>query len=396
MDLQGYMELEELHDKELEEAQEYRHKCEIEERIAHKAYRRAQRATMEANSRCAHLYRNRELFSAQLRSLMMDNPSMLWPSSLGDQRGEGPNSFNKKADVNLHVVPSGHLPESELYAQNRRENVSVVRSANVTQLDVSGIEENLQDLAVEPSSEPDTSMVWSRSLHDRLGERLISFNDRPDVDMHAEPSGHQKELKFYAHNQCENDRNIRSDNAFQQKVSGQHEAEHDLAVDFRRDPITSTSEPKENNADTNAAGSQSSDSNLSAEEGDEAFLIDHEMKDSNLGHQRKEVISGEDRKIIYDESRNLDSSQDSLLLEASLRSQLFARLGVNSSLNKRGVGQKPKDETESSAHDVNEDNVEQSTGTLLSSDAEKDLSFDLGGMLSYLQMLHMCDLDTLY
>ncbi|KAK1378091.1 RNA-binding family protein [Heracleum sosnowskyi] len=283
MDLQELMELEELHDKELEEAQEYRHKCEVEERVAHKAYRRAQRATMEANSRCAHLYRNRELFSAQLRSLMMDNPSMLWSSSLGDEQGEGPNSLNKAPDVNLHVVPLGHRAESELYAHNHGENVSVVGFANVTQKNVSGIEENVQHL------------------------------------------------------------------------SG-----------------TSTSEPKENNADMNAADSQSSDSNLSAEEGDEAFLIENEMKDSNLGHQRKEVISGEDRKL-------LDSSQDSLLLEASLRSQLFARLGVNSSLNKRGVGQKPKDETESSAHDGNDDSLERSTGILLSSDLEKDLSFDLRG-----------------
>ncbi|KAL8103027.1 hypothetical protein AgCh_027530 [Apium graveolens] len=371
-DLQGLMEMEELHDKELEEAQEYRNKCEIEERIAQKAYRRAQRATMEANSRCAHLYRNRELFSAQLRSLMMDNPSMLWSSSLGDQQGEGPNSFNKVADPNLHVVPSGHRAESELFAHNQGENVSVVRSANVTQQNVSGIEENIQDLAVDPSSEPDTSMYWSRSLHDRLGERLVSFNDRPEVNLHVEPSGREKELQFYAHNQCENDRNGRSDNAFQHKVSGQHEAEQDLAVEPRRDPNTSTSEPEENNAEINAAGSQSSDSNLSAEEGDEAFLFDHEVKDSNLGHQRREVISGEDRKLICDESRNLDSSQDSLLLEASLRSQLFARLGVNSSLNKRGLGQKPKDVTESSDH-------ERSTGTLLSCDAEKDLSIDLGG-----------------
>lgn len=379
MDLQGLMEIEELHDKELEEAQEYRHKCELEERIALKAYRRAQRATMEANSRCAHLYRNRELFSAQLRSLMMDNPSMLWSTSLGDQRGEGPNSFSNMPDVNLHVVPSGHRAESESYAHNHGENVSAARSANVTQQNVSGIEENVQLLAVDPSSEPDTSMFWSPSLHDHLGERPISFNDRPEVNMHAESSGHQKELKFYAPNQCEDDRNVRSDNAFQQKVSGQHEAEQDLAVDPRSDPNTSTSEPEENNADMNAAGSQSSDSNLSAEGGDEAFLIDHEIEDSNLGQQRKEVISGEDRKLIYDESRNLDSSQDSLLLEASLRSQLFASLGVNSSLNKRGRGQRPKDETESSAHVRNEDSVERSTGTLLSSDAEKGPSFDLGG-----------------
>ncbi|KAJ6317621.1 hypothetical protein OIU76_013213 [Salix suchowensis] len=47
------VEMEESLDKELEEAQEHRHKCEIEERNALKAYRKAQRALIEANSRCS-------------------------------------------------------------------------------------------------------------------------------------------------------------------------------------------------------------------------------------------------------------------------------------------------------------------------------------------------------
>lgn len=383
MDLQSLMEIEELHDKELEEAQEYRHKCELEERNALKAYRRAQRATMEANSRCSHLYRNRELFSAQLRSLMIDNPSMFWSSSLDDQRREGPNSLNNVPDVNLHVVPSGHQAESKLYAHYHGENVSVARSANATQKNVFGIEENIQDLAVDPSSEPDTNMFWSSSRHDHPGKGPIAFNDMPEVNMHAQPSGHQKELELYAHSQPKNDRDIRYANSFQHKVSGQHEDGQGLAVNPSSEPNTSTSEPEDNNADANGAGSQSSDSNMSAEEADEAFLIDHEIKDSNLEHQRREEVSSEHRNIIYNESRNLDNSQDSLLLEASLRSQLFARLGVKSSRNKKGLGQKLKDETEGSAHDGNEDSAEPTTGTLLLSDAEKDLRFELGGMLSH-------------
>ncbi|KAL1806071.1 hypothetical protein ACET3Z_029139 [Daucus carota] len=394
MDLQGLMEIEELHDKELEDAQEYRHKCELEERTALKAYRRAQRATMEANSRCAHLYRNRELFSAQLRSLMMDNPNMIWSSRLDDQRGEGPNSFN-----NLHIVPSRRRVESELYAHNHGENVSAVRSANVTQPNVSGLEENKKDFAINPSSEPDTSMFWSASLHNHTGEGLVSLKD-PEVNMRAEPSGQQTTSRLCAHHQCKDEGNVRSANAFQQKVYKRYDRQA-LAVDPSSEPNTSTSEPEDNNADVNAAGCQSSDSNMSAEEEDEAFLIEHEIKDSNLENQREEVISGEHRELLYDESRNLNSSQDSLLLEASLRSQLFARLGVNSSLNKRGLGQKINDETESrshpgnedspglaqklkdqaesSTHDGNEDSPEPSTGNLLSSDAKKDLSLDLGG-----------------
>ncbi|KAJ6986478.1 hypothetical protein NC653_019859 [Populus alba x Populus x berolinensis] len=51
IDIQLLVEMEESLDRELEEAQEHRHKCEIEERNALKAYRKAQRALIEANSR---------------------------------------------------------------------------------------------------------------------------------------------------------------------------------------------------------------------------------------------------------------------------------------------------------------------------------------------------------
>lgn len=65
--------MEELIDKELEEAQEHRHKCEIEERNALKAYLKAQRSLLEANARCTNLYHKRELYSAKLRSLILNN-----------------------------------------------------------------------------------------------------------------------------------------------------------------------------------------------------------------------------------------------------------------------------------------------------------------------------------
>lgn len=64
IDIQLLVEMEESLDRELEEAQEHRHKCEIEERNALKAYRKAQRALIEANSRCTELYCKRELHSA--------------------------------------------------------------------------------------------------------------------------------------------------------------------------------------------------------------------------------------------------------------------------------------------------------------------------------------------
>ncbi|MQL74764.1 hypothetical protein Taro_007109 [Colocasia esculenta] len=52
-----------LNDKELEEAQEIRHKCELEEMRALKAYRKAREALVAANNRCSVLYRRREELS---------------------------------------------------------------------------------------------------------------------------------------------------------------------------------------------------------------------------------------------------------------------------------------------------------------------------------------------
>ncbi|XP_020101516.1 uncharacterized protein LOC109719330 isoform X3 [Ananas comosus] len=71
--IQSLMDLEELQDRELEEAQEHRRRCELEERRALKAYRNAQRALIKASERCGILYRNRELFSGRLHGLIMEN-----------------------------------------------------------------------------------------------------------------------------------------------------------------------------------------------------------------------------------------------------------------------------------------------------------------------------------
>lgn len=62
-DRDGLLHLEELHDKELEEAQEFRRQCELKEMHALKAYRKAREALIAANNRCSFLYRKREMLS---------------------------------------------------------------------------------------------------------------------------------------------------------------------------------------------------------------------------------------------------------------------------------------------------------------------------------------------
>ncbi|CAA6654934.1 unnamed protein product [Spirodela intermedia] len=63
-DREGILHLEELHDKELEEAQEFRRQCELKEMHALKTYRKAREALIAANNRCSFLYKKREMLSA--------------------------------------------------------------------------------------------------------------------------------------------------------------------------------------------------------------------------------------------------------------------------------------------------------------------------------------------
>ncbi|TVU49712.1 hypothetical protein EJB05_01038 [Eragrostis curvula] len=82
------LEMEELQERELEDAQEHRRKCEVEEREALRAYRRAQRALLEANERCAILHRKREIRSAQVHGLLAENSSLVQSLSI-QNAGEG-------------------------------------------------------------------------------------------------------------------------------------------------------------------------------------------------------------------------------------------------------------------------------------------------------------------
>ncbi|XP_078429149.1 zinc finger C3H1 domain protein isoform X2 [Wolffia australiana] len=96
LDRDDVLRLEELYDNELEEAQEYRHKCELEEMRALKAYRKAREELIAANNRCFYLYRQREVLS-----LMAPK----WPNA-------AENIFNSSsgllAEVDRLVVPEHH------------------------------------------------------------------------------------------------------------------------------------------------------------------------------------------------------------------------------------------------------------------------------------------------
>ena len=242
--LQSLIEMEESLEKDLEEAQEHRHRCEIEERNALKAYRKAQRALIEANARCTDLYRRREHYSAHFRSYIIENSSLLCSSMQHEHVGVGLNySNNISENANLIPTSSHHMqPEFDV------SNIQCVNNApsNATHWHVRG-----HSVGSEPCSEPDAS----------------------------------------------------------------------------------TSEPLPQRGKNTAEGtwSPSNDLNPSADEDEETFAfelesvqpnVEYHMKEKNLENGQDDISNESNKKFLA------DSSQDTLLLEATLRSKLFARLGT--------------------------------------------------------------------
>lgn len=156
-EIQALIDIEESLDKELADAQEHRRKCEIEERNALKAYRKAQRALLEANARCAHLYQQRELYSSHLRSCIMDDSGLLGCSRGRDYFGIQMKSSNGMSE-NVDLMPS---PSQQMQAEDNHFNQPVyasdVQCINGIALDSSYQPMNGQNLGSEPCSEPDGS-----------------------------------------------------------------------------------------------------------------------------------------------------------------------------------------------------------------------------------------------
>lgn len=74
-------------DKELEEAQQSRRRCEVREHFARRQYRDAQEALHSANLRCEMLFQKREMLSASVKAAQVRAYSK--KSSLVSQHGEG-------------------------------------------------------------------------------------------------------------------------------------------------------------------------------------------------------------------------------------------------------------------------------------------------------------------
>ncbi|VVA12429.1 PREDICTED: ZEAMMB73_Zm00001d030666 [Prunus dulcis] len=156
-DIHSLVEMEENLDKDLEEAQEHRRRCEIEEKKALKAYRKAQRDLLQANVRCTDLYRQRELYSANLRSFIMDNSSLIWSSRQNEQAGIGLDLANNVSE-NVDLIPtSGHQMHPEDDGCNPAACDSNIQCVNNARIHTSYKHLSEQNMGIEPCSEPDSS-----------------------------------------------------------------------------------------------------------------------------------------------------------------------------------------------------------------------------------------------
>ncbi|OWM70070.1 hypothetical protein CDL15_Pgr025919 [Punica granatum] len=154
-DIHSLIEIEESLDKQLADAQEHRRMCELEERNALKAYRKAQRALLGANARCAQLYQQRELYSSRLRSCIMDDSGLLGYSGGHDYFGIQMKSSNDMSE-NVDLIPSiSHQMQFEDDQLNQPAYASNRQCANGLMDSYQPM--NGQNMGSEPCSEPDGS-----------------------------------------------------------------------------------------------------------------------------------------------------------------------------------------------------------------------------------------------
>ncbi|KAG9141516.1 hypothetical protein Leryth_024893 [Lithospermum erythrorhizon] len=249
--IQALLNLEASNDKELEEAQERRRQCEIEERKTLDFYRKAQRALTEANAKCSYLYRKREMFSAQLRSVMMENTNLFSTFGTNDQFELQLNHINFP-DVNANLIPAA---SGNTQAKYDSSDQHIFYPTGVTPDDVN---QSLQRQGVS-------------------GNDMVSIKSSEYDDSAKEPEN--------------------------------------------GDDVYCPSEGSSMSEDGNGVTYQ-----------ENVHVLEYERMEQTSGESEKEINMGSDG------IEHLEGSQDSLLLEASLRSQLFERLRTNALTKKSFTG----------------------------------------------------------
>lgn len=234
-DIQSLVEMEESLDKELEEAQEHRRRCEIEERNAFKAYRKAQRALLEANSGCTELYRKRELHSTHFRSFIMNDSSLLWSSRQHEHVGIGKNPAND-VSRNVSLMPtSSNQTQPEYDGCNQPGYGSNIHCGTGVPQNVSYRCVNGHNLGSEPCSEPAAST--SEPLHHNSKNAvngLCSPSNDPNIsadeDEETFPSDHEDE-------QLNSQNQQREQNSVGRQTETNHHSSKNFSIDGSKDPL---------------------------------------------------------------------------------------------------------------------------------------------------------------
>ncbi|XP_038679052.1 uncharacterized protein LOC119980430 isoform X1 [Tripterygium wilfordii] len=228
-DIQSLDEMEELLDKELEEAQEHRHKCEIEERTALKAYRKAQRALIEANAKCKDLYHRREIYAARFQSLIMNDSGLLLTSRQNEHVGRGLD-FSNGMSKGMELIPTGSdRMQTECDGFNQMGYDLNVPYVNGGPVNVSYGHVNEQNLGSEPCSEPDISTSEPLRRNDWVATYGVrSLSSDPNI------SGDEDEGTSQL-----NHESLQSSFKSQQKVPDsmgqQKDKNHESNIDFSND-----------------------------------------------------------------------------------------------------------------------------------------------------------------
>ncbi|XP_022954038.1 uncharacterized protein LOC111456410 isoform X2 [Cucurbita moschata] len=205
VDLESLFEMEESLDKDLEEAQDFRRRCEVEERNAFKIYSRAQRALIEANSRCLDLYHKRELFSAHFHSFCMNNPGLVSSSRQQENMKIGVDHSNSMSGNENRASPL-YQKHSEYNSFTQLRNDLNMQHENASPINTSILHENRQNLGSEPESCSDLCGITLNPVPSKgknIADRICSPSIEPNVSVDGdEESFHSDHEIIDSYDEC--------------------------------------------------------------------------------------------------------------------------------------------------------------------------------------------------
>ncbi|CAM8970957.1 unnamed protein product [Rhodiola kirilowii] len=340
LSLQSLFSFEEMLDKELQEAQGHRRHCEIEERLARRAYHKARSALVEATCRCKSLYQQRELSSAQFLSLLIGEANVhVHSRSAMDQVAKSTRVYVDEDRTLQLLLELEDSQEKELQeAQEYRHKCEIdesnfLKAYRRTQCALIESSDRCNCLYLQKQQSVTRANVefYSRCYNQFEGSAADHLNSQSRVDLDVIHSSQYARQAHTDANLVRSDSNFRSTSNVPAIVSNQSTDGNNIITETCNEPDSSTSElmPRpDSNADHLHCSSYSSPA-ISVDQNEQVFAYDRPCPPES-GCQ-KQSPSPETKNGPGDEdvvrTFPADCDQDSLLQEAKLRSELRSRLG---------------------------------------------------------------------